>query len=276
MEKTTFLIIGMAGTGKSTFSARLNIWLSSLKELNLDKQTGLNSDITLVNLDPAVLKAKTPLDIDIRESFDIENVMKTYNLGPNGAVTTTLNLFLMQWDAKIHNRYGIIDTPGQIEAFVWSNGGKVLVNKLLNQPYQEEIDLKTKDINEQKKHIEKNNLVILYLLDSEECSNPSVFMCNMVYSLMIKMRFKVPVVLVFNKIDLAPVPIEWIQNFEKFMEDIDDEDSMHNSLLKSMALHFEEYYKNFDFVGVSAHTGAGKEDFFKCLENMSLGIKTEK
>lgn len=237
----------MAGTGKSTFTARLNNWVSSFEQLNINQKTGMNSDLTLVNLDPAVIKTKTPLDVDIREFHDIENIMKTYNLGPNGAVTTTLNLFLMQWDANIESKYTIIDTPGQIEAFVWSNGGKVLVEKFTKR---------------------NNKLFILYLLDSEECARSSVFMCNMMYALMIKMRFNVPVILVFNKVDLAPVPIEWIENFEKFMEDVEEDETMNGPILRGMALHFEEYYKNFDYVGVSAFTGTGKKEFFDCIEKV--------
>lgn len=254
--KTSFLMIGMAGTGKSTFSQRLNIWLSSIRELQIDKETSLNSNITLINLDPAIIKTKLPLDVDIREIIDYENVMRTYKIGPNGAVTTTLNLFLMQWNPEINGEFAIIDTPGQIEAFVWSNSGKVLIEKLLH-------DSSSTNNDERCQH--SNNVVLLYLLDSAECKKPSVFMCNMIYALIIKMRFNIPILLVFNKIDLSPVPIEWLQDYEKFMNDLDDE-SMSNSLLKSMALHFEEYYKEFDYVGVSSTTGEGKEVFFECIE----------
>lgn len=462
---TTFLLIGMAGTGKSTFTARLNSWLSSLTDITLDRYTGLNKDITLINLDPAILKTKVPLDIDIREHFDIENIMRDYDLGPNGSVTTILNLFMLKWDGKISSKYSVIDTPGQIEAFVWSNGGKILVHKIIKENnYQntehssfenEEIEQITKDIGKtslgtkrsvemntspqacptayedkmekcySKKSVEntdqdskskplknknmdectehngtigdmvnksaidpsehsdtveslknqnmgkctehngtigdvgekdtnylkqykeqdikhsstdtqesnrcfnqtqlknekftfqeqtnftnissspkekatstnkrvdkmnqdgfkegscktelkerKGQLIILYMLDSKDCSKPCVFMCNMLYALIIKMRFNIPIVLIFNKIDLAPVPINWLKDYETFLEDIDQE-SMNSSLLSSMALHFEEYYNKFEYVGVSAETGQGKKDFFDCMEKIT-GLKYQK
>ncbi|KRH91735.1 GTPase XAB1, interacts with DNA repair protein XPA, partial [Pseudoloma neurophilia] len=159
----TFLNIGMAGTGKSTFSARLNLWLSAKNKIEINQDTGLNKNVTLINLDPAILKTKMPLDIDIREYFDIEQVMKDYNLGPNGSVTTILNLFMLQWNGKIDGKYCVIDTPGQIEAFVWSNSGKVLVQKMIekNNYYQikesfEEIDT-LKSQNELQKDLENES-----------------------------------------------------------------------------------------------------------------------
>ncbi|KRH92704.1 GTPase XAB1, interacts with DNA repair protein XPA, partial [Pseudoloma neurophilia] len=125
----------------------------------------------------------------------------------------------------------------------------------------------TSEKNEQIVKKEDGHLIILYILDSEQCASPNVFMCNMLYALMIKMRFKVPILLVFNKIDLAPIPVEWLKDYEKFMESVDEE-SYNGSLLKSMALHFEEFYSNFEYVGVSAETGQGKHEFFEIVEKM--------
>jgi GPN-loop GTPase len=46
-----------------------------------------------LNLDPAVMEVNFPCNIDIRDSVKYKNVMKSYNLGPNGAILTCLNLF---------------------------------------------------------------------------------------------------------------------------------------------------------------------------------------
>lgn len=278
----TFLIVGMAGTGKSTFSQSLYTWISSQYPPIIDFKSCLNSNITSINLDPATLKVKMPLDLDIREYFDYENVMETYNIGPNGAVTTIINLFLMRWDVKITSNFVIIDTPGQIEAFVWSNAGKVLVDKLVycRSGVSDKIgdnsvknDLMSGESIESSKSknakagVNPNSVILLYLIDSQECKKPSVFMCNMIYALILKLRFNIPILIVFNKVDLSPMPVEWISNYEKFMNDVND-DSMCNSLLSSMALYFEEYYRSFDYIGVSSITGEGRDEFFERIEKM--------
>jgi len=55
-----------------------------------------------VNLDPAVLEVNFPCNIDIRDSVKYKNVMKSYELGPNGAILTSLNLFAAQFDQVVH------------------------------------------------------------------------------------------------------------------------------------------------------------------------------
>jgi GTPase SAR1 family protein len=46
-----------------------------------------------INLDPAVLEVNFPANIDIRDSVKYKNIMKSYKLGPNGAILTCLNIF---------------------------------------------------------------------------------------------------------------------------------------------------------------------------------------
>lgn len=56
--------------------------------------------------------------------------MHQHNLGPNGAIMTSLNLYATKFDQVIGilegradknemSDYLLIDTPGQIEAFTW-------------------------------------------------------------------------------------------------------------------------------------------------------------
>ena len=55
-----------------------------------------------MNLDPAVLEVAYPCNIDIRDSVKYKKVMKSYSLGPNGAILTCLNLFAAQFDQVIN------------------------------------------------------------------------------------------------------------------------------------------------------------------------------
>ena len=98
----------------------------------------------VINLDPAVLNVPFDSNIDIRDSVNYKEVMKQYNLGPNGGILTSLNLFATKVDqilgllekrttpdpaqpARKPIKNIIVDTPGQIEVFVWSASGTILL-----------------------------------------------------------------------------------------------------------------------------------------------------
>lgn len=81
------LVIGMAGSGKTTLMQRLNSYLHAH-----------NSPPYIVNLDPAVSHMPYAANIDIRDTVDYKEVMKQYSLGPNGGIMTALNLFTTKFD----------------------------------------------------------------------------------------------------------------------------------------------------------------------------------
>lgn len=84
------IVIGMAGSGKTTLMQRLNVFLHQQKKKRY-----------ILNIDPAVQKIPYKPNIDIRDSVDYKQVMKSYNLGPNGAIITSLNLFATQYDQVV-------------------------------------------------------------------------------------------------------------------------------------------------------------------------------
>lgn len=51
-----------------------------------------------MNLDPAVMALPFGANIDIRDTVQYKEVMKQYNLGPNGGILTSLNLFATKFD----------------------------------------------------------------------------------------------------------------------------------------------------------------------------------
>lgn len=52
----------------------------------------------MLNLDPAVMTLPFGANIDIRDTVRYKEVMKEYNLGPNGGIMTSLNLFATKFD----------------------------------------------------------------------------------------------------------------------------------------------------------------------------------
>ena len=58
----------------------------------------LEKELTSTNV---VLQVKFGANIDIRDSVKYKAVMSEYQLGPNGAILTSLNIFAAQFDQVI-------------------------------------------------------------------------------------------------------------------------------------------------------------------------------
>ena len=235
----------------------------------------------VINLDPAVLTVPFESNIDIRDSLNYKEVMREYNLGPNGGILTSLNIFATKIDQIINIlekrtapnpeipkakpiKNIIIDTPGQIEVFVWSASGSILLESLASS----------------------FPTVIAYVVDTPRTSSTSTFMSNMLYACSILYKTKLPMILVFNKTDVkdAEFAKEWMTDFEAFQEALKEEQDSGSfggfegsggglgggsgymgSLLNSMSLMLEEFYRHLSVVGVSSMTGKGVDEFFEAV-----------
>ncbi|TGZ85493.1 hypothetical protein EX30DRAFT_357261 [Ascodesmis nigricans] len=249
------ICIGMAGSGKTTFMQRLNAHLHSAHEPPY-----------IINLDPAVRTLPFSSNIDIRDSVNYRQVMSSYNLGPNGGIMTSLNLFATKIDqvvsiletrSKSHEISRIlIDTPGQIECFVWSASGAILTDAIAST----------------------FPTVVAYVIDTPRTTSPATFMANMLYACSILYKTKLPMILVFNKTDAqdATFAKEWMTDFEAFQAALrESEDGNEEgvggsgymaSLLNSMSLMLDEFYNHLDVVAVSAMTGQGIDEFFEAVQ----------
>eukprot|EP00455_Lapot_gusevi_P001352 TRINITY_DN10554_c0_g1_i1.p1 TRINITY_DN10554_c0_g1~~TRINITY_DN10554_c0_g1_i1.p1 ORF type:complete len:379 (+),score=71.43 TRINITY_DN10554_c0_g1_i1:60-1139(+) len=241
-KPTCCIVIGMAGSGKTVLVQRLTTYV---QENNLPSY--------VLNLDPAVKKLPYGANIDIRDTVDYKEVMKQYQLGPNGGILTSLNLFATRFDQVMNFvekradslKHIFLDTPGQIEIFTWSASGAIITETLASS-------IPT---------------VLVFVIDTPRTSSPITFMSNMMYACSIMYKTKLPLIIAFNKTDIMSheFALNWIRDFDSFEVALNQEKSYMSTLTRSMSFALDEFYKNIRCVGISAVTGEGMDDFFAAV-----------
>lgn len=289
------IVVGMAGSGKTSLLAQLQRSLQAVPttvqqqdddddedmshkkqpaKLKQDEQDHESKPPTTkqktgycVNLDPATLLVPFGASIDIRDTVDYKQVMQQHRLGPNGAIMTSLNLFCTKFDQvmKILEKraktadYILIDTPGQIEAFTWSASGSIMSEALASS----------------------FPTVLAFVVDTARCaSSPNTFMSNMLYACSMLYRTKLPLVVVFNKIDVVPHEfcLEWMRDYDAFQDALDQagaEAGYYGSLTRSLSLVLDEFYSQLHTCGVSAATGDGVDEFWEAIDTAARDFETD-
>jgi GTPase SAR1 family protein len=301
------LFVGMAGSGKTSLVSQLE---KSLCDRDRDAETeadgasqeeeeeeeeedskpsttpGTETRCYCINLDPATINMPFDVSIDIRDTVNYRQVMTQHKLGPNGAIMTSLNLFVTKFDQVMaileqragyqHDRedakeeaspkegdaakpessepamdYILVDTPGQIEAFTWSASGSIVCESLASA----------------------FPTVLCFVVDTVRCTaSPNTFMSNMLYACSMLYRTRLPLVVCFNKTDVTPhtVCMEWMRDHEVFQQALDDmaeSAGFYGSLTRSLSLVLDEFYSNFaNACGVSAVTGQGIPEFWETVQ----------
>ena len=243
MKTLNLIVLGMAGSGKTTFVEKLEEEIA-----NKDKES------YIINLDPAVMNTLYEPNLDIRDTIKYKEVMKSNNLGPNGAILTSLNLFSTNIDKlitllekKTDLDFVVMDTPGQLEVFSWSASGKIITDSFsLIFPS-----------------------ILIYIIDIPRCNNPNTFSSNMLYALSIMYKMKLPLLIAFNKLDIAKENkvIEWMQDFQSLQDALKQKDDYISTFSSSLSLLLAEFYKTIKYVSVSSKTGEGFDELLtKCEE----------
>ena len=175
-------VTGTAGSGKSMLTSKI---------LEYYQKNGVFA--SALNLDPGVESLPYRPDVDVRDYVDIVQIMKQYDLGPNGSMIMANDLIASKIDDiqnEIHGvnpDYLIVDTPGQIELFAYRASGPFFIQN---------IDA-----------CEKTNI---FLYDGTMIVSPSNFISISLLATSIKLRLGLPTINVMTKTDLIPDKIDQI------------------------------------------------------------------
>lgn len=257
LQTPACLVLGMAGSGKTTLVDALSAWLEDDDDAEEEAAPNAAADTPVgayvVNLDPAVHTLPYEPNVDIRDTLVFKDVMKEYSLGPNGAIITALNLYAVKFDQVLtlvekraaEVRAVLFDTPGQIETFTWSASGRIITEALA-------VTMPT---------------VVLFVIDTERSQSAMTFVSNMLYACSILYKTMLPMVIVFNKIDVTSCKFAqaWMEDFDQFDAALKEENFV-GTLARSMAMALEEFYNNLQSVGVSAHTGEGMPQLVRAIQ----------
>jgi len=175
-------VTGTAGSGKSMLTSKI---------LEYYQKNGVFASV--LNLDPGVESLPYRPDVDVRDYVDIVQIMKQYDLGPNGSMIMANDLIATKIDDiqnEIHGvnpDYLIVDTPGQIELFAYRASGPFFIQN---------IDA-----------CEKTNI---FLYDGTMIASPTNFISISLLATSIKLRLGLPTINVMTKTDLIPDKIDQI------------------------------------------------------------------
>ncbi len=240
------IMIGPAGCGKTSLVASFGKWLRS----------ELGEKPVYVNLDPGVLNTPYTPDYDVRKLVKVNELMKLEGLGPNGAMIRAAELIEENLDKiteeikRLDSESGfrLIDTPGQMELFLFREMGPKTVEAL-----------------------SKGSMTIaVYIMDPFLASSPSGLAISLSMSIITRLRLQVPVISVMNKSDLAKADElgTLLTDEARLIDRIEVEE---HGLIADLSIKFlnfiRELSKAMRLIKVSAKTGEGMLELYNLIND---------
>ncbi|RLE57702.1 MAG: GTPase [Thermoprotei archaeon] len=245
----TVFVVGPAGSGKSTLVAALYNWLIEH-----------DMDTIIVNLDPAAEWLPYTPDVDVREYVTARKLMEEYNLGPNAAIIAAADYIALNAEEiqreinDLRPGYVLVDTPGQIELFVFRAVGPHIVNTLSAE-----------------------RAAVLFLFDVVFASRPASFVSAMLLSLSCYYRLQRPQLNVLTKIDLVERKVvdeicEWAENVDELYSRIELEHSgFEREISRDVCSLLSKVWSMTRVLPVSAKTGEGIDSLYAVLQQIYVG-----
>jgi len=248
----TIFVTGTAGSGKSMLTSKI---------LEYYQKNGVFA--SALNLDPGVESLPYRPDVDVRDYVDIVQIMKQYDLGPNGSMIMANDLIASKIDDiqnEIHGvnpDYLIVDTPGQIELFAYRASGPFFIQ-----------------------NIDAGEKTNIFLYDGTMIVSPNNFISISLLATSIKLRLGLPTINVMTKTDLIPDKIDQVLKWssdpislEEELETLEGETySFATDILRT--LNIGEFAG--DLIPISNLTGEGMVNLQAALSRIiNLGEEVE-
>lgn len=243
MRRLNLIILGTAGAGKTALTERFGRWL----EENTDQR------VAYVNLDPGCDSVPFRPSFDIRDYFTIERIMQEEGLGPNGAMVRASELLeqranefsreINKTDADIR----IIDTPGQMEVFLFHGGREITA--LLD-----------------------GTTLSIFLVDAQVAAQAAGLVFTQLLGLTIGLRLGTPTISVLNKVDLFHdiTVIDKIAGDYEILERriLEETTGVTADLVLRLSKMLPELLPASRLVKVSAKTGYGMQELYDILHEV--------
>ncbi|MCS7140349.1 MAG: ATP/GTP-binding protein [Candidatus Nezhaarchaeota archaeon] len=172
------MFVGTAGCGKTTLVKSFGEWL---------EDRGFS--VSYINLDPGLEILPYNASFDVRSIVTISDLMRKLGLGPNGAMIMAARIMEERVDDIVKGLmsrkadYVLIDTPGQMELFVFRGLGPLLASRV--------------------KCVSR--AVAVHIVDAETIMSTSEYLVIKLLSLIVELRLDIPAVTVINKEDVVDV-----------------------------------------------------------------------
>lgn len=241
-------LLGTAGSGKTVLATVLRRYLQ-----------GQSSDQTIinVNLDPAVQKLPYTCEVDVREYIDMQEVVDMYELGPNGAMVHANDIIASSF-ADIKEDIDdfeadsiIIDTPGQLEIFVYRSAGPIITSMF-----------------------DQDSTAALFLFDGNIVKKATSWISLNLLAASAQFRLQLPMIYALSKSDLLDKMD--IDRIERWAEDMDlvasDMDELESPNLQNLSMQIlpilQDFQSNIPLVPYSSLEDTGIEDIAAILSRI--------
>ncbi|KAF0975874.1 hypothetical protein FDP41_005201 [Naegleria fowleri] len=243
MGKYAQLVIGPAGSGKSTYCQTIQEHANSTKRV-----------IHVVNLDPAAEEFKYQCAFDIRDLITLEDVMEEFQLGPNGGLVYCME-YLMQnmedWFSEELNDYEddylLFDCPGQIELYSHVPIMQLFVKELERRGYR---------------------VCCVYCMDVQFIEDVTKYISGITQALSAMIQFETPHVNVLTKCDT----VKGNQERQKVLQNLKVPDK--TELLYALEKETNPHKKNSPFSRLN-HAIVSLIDNFNMVGFLELDISDE-
>jgi len=248
LRKLSIVMLGPAGSGKTSLASALGNWLE-----------GLGYNVAYINLDPAVEVLPYKPTFDARDVVRARDVMLKEGLGPNGAIIRSIDILSENYEYLGKNLMNInsnsdlmiVDTPGQLEILMFRNSGLKLINII--------------------KEVSKP--VGVFLLDPTLGLRGNSAAVVTLMAIVIRLGLGIPTLPVLSKADLINVKsVIYSTSYYTEVEQILDELRSGGEILTDMLIEVlnivKKYLRPERLLAVSALNGYGIEDLYKAIHEI--------